>query len=229
MGKIIIVISDRGASTCNFIFQFLQGQWYQITTITCPLLWCSWSQQPPPAAVIQINVPTDEYTVMRISASDWAFSEHARKQMQTVWIKTPTRVLFSCRCRFRYIWKWSIICIYSISRVIFIPPCTLLLSPVLLTGTEKPCVKAVAITRAHVCIDRRATDLFMHFWIFINLQTAKESIKKNTCGIAFHRLPTRHDMYRPAVHIESQACPCTFTRRDTCGVMQTCNSSWRRK
>ncbi len=73
VGKIIIVISDRGASTCNFIFQFLQGQWYQITTITCPLLWCSWSQQPPPAAVIQINVPTDEYTVMRISASDWTF------------------------------------------------------------------------------------------------------------------------------------------------------------
>ncbi len=152
-------------------------------------------------------------------------SEHARKQMQTVWIKTPTSVFFSCWCKFCYIWK----CIYSMSRVIFIPPCTPQLSPVFLTGTEKPCVKAVTITRAHVCIDRRATDLFMHFWIFINLQTAKESINKNTCGIAFHRLPTRHDMYRPAVHIASQACPCTFTRLDTCGVMQTCNSSWRRK
>ncbi len=78
------------------------------------------------------------------------------------------RVFFSCWCRFCYIWK----CIYSMSRVIFIPPCTPQLSAVLLTGTEKPCVKAVTITRAHVCIDRRATDLFMHFWIFINLQTA---------------------------------------------------------
>lgn len=84
--------------------------------------------------------------------------------------------------------------IYCISRVIFIPPCTPQLSPVLLTGTEKPCVKAVTITRAPVFIDRRATDLFMHFWIFINLQTAKESINKKTCGIAFHRLPNRHDM-----------------------------------
>ncbi len=224
MGKIIIVISDRGASTCNFIFQFLQGQWYQITTITCPLLWCSWSQQPPPAAVIQINVPADEYTVMRISASDWTFQSTRGNKCRPFELR-HRRVFFSCWCRFCYIWK----CIYSMSRVIFIPPCTPQLSAVLLTGTEKPCVKAVTITRAHVCIDRRATDLFMHFWIFINLQTAKESINKSTCGIAFHRLPTRHDMYRPAVHIASQACPCTFTRLDTCGVMQTCNSSWRRK
>lgn len=43
-------------------------------------------------------------------------------------------------------------------------------------------------------IDWRATDLFMHFWIFINSQTAKESINKKTCGIAFHRLPIGHDM-----------------------------------
>lgn len=78
--------------------------------------------------------------------------------------------------------------------------CASHLSPVMLTQTVEPGNKIISkgqaftTTNPPVFIDLRTTDLFMHFWIFINLQTAKESINKKTCGIAFHRLPVRHDM-----------------------------------